>query len=161
MARITVEDCLQKENNRFALVLLAAKRAKQILQGSKVLSADAKGNKAVVSSLREIAEGFVEFMTPEEVEAAKIQEEREAEERAKEAFEKLSQPSLETNGTSLADKLRASADDDSEDEVEIEVEEEDEVVEDDSSEDDSDEEDEDSEKKDKADEIDTSEEPVI
>ncbi|MFO0003208.1 MAG: DNA-directed RNA polymerase subunit omega, partial [bacterium] len=34
MARITVEDCLTQENNRFALVQLASKRTKQLLQGS-------------------------------------------------------------------------------------------------------------------------------
>lgn len=118
MARITVEDCLQNENNRFALVLLAAKRAKQILQGSKVLSAEAKGNKAIVSSLREIAEGQVGFMSAEEVAEAVVLEEREAEERSKEAFEKLSQSPTETNGNALANKLRASAIE--EDEVESE-----------------------------------------
>ncbi len=123
MARITVEDCLENENNRFALVLLAAKRAKQILQGGKVLSAEAKGNKAIVSSLREIAEGQVGFMSPEEVAAAKIQEEREAEERAREAFEKLSQG--ESNGSALADKLRASASEDEEEEIEAAPEEDD------------------------------------
>lgn len=65
MARITVEDCLTKETNRFALVLLAAKRTKQILHGSKTLISDAK-NKAVVNALREIAAGKVRFMTEEE-----------------------------------------------------------------------------------------------
>lgn len=67
MARITVEDCLTRENNRFALVQLAAKRTKQILQGSKILINDPRANKAVVTSLREIADGKVRFMTPEEI----------------------------------------------------------------------------------------------
>lgn len=66
MARITVEDCLTKETNRFALVLLAAKRTKQILHGSKALITDAK-NKAVVNALREIAAGKVRFMTEQEI----------------------------------------------------------------------------------------------
>ncbi|RIL04794.1 MAG: DNA-directed RNA polymerase subunit omega, partial [Proteobacteria bacterium] len=57
MARITVEDCLTRENNRFALVLLASKRTKQILQGAKSVLDQERGNKAVVSSLREIATG--------------------------------------------------------------------------------------------------------
>ena len=65
MARITVEDCLRKENNRFALVLLAAKRTKQLLKGSRPLTAEVK-NKPVVNALREIAEGKVRFMTEEE-----------------------------------------------------------------------------------------------
>ena len=65
MARITVEDCLTKETNRFALVLLASKRTKQILRGGKTLVTDSK-NKAVVTALREIAAGKVRFMTEEE-----------------------------------------------------------------------------------------------
>ena len=53
MARITVEDCLEHVENRFQLVLLAAKRAKQLLKGSRpLLDSD---NKEVVTALREIA----------------------------------------------------------------------------------------------------------
>lgn len=74
MARITVEDCLAKESNRFALVQLAAKRTKQLLQGAKTLITDARSNKAVVTALREIADGKVRFMTPEEAVLAKEQE---------------------------------------------------------------------------------------
>lgn len=65
MARITVEDCLQYENNRFALVLLASKRAKQILSGAHVLISEVK-NKPIVTSLREIAAHKVRFMTADE-----------------------------------------------------------------------------------------------
>lgn len=78
MARITVEDCLAKENNRFVLVHLAAKRTKQILQGSRVLSEAAQGNKTVVAALREIAEGKVRFMTEEEAQEARDQERQRA-----------------------------------------------------------------------------------
>lgn len=85
MARITVEDCLTKETNRFALVLLAAKRTKQILHGSKALIADAK-NKAVVNALREIAAGKVRFMTEEERQAAD-QARRQQQEQEREAAE--------------------------------------------------------------------------
>jgi DNA-directed RNA polymerase subunit omega len=57
MARITVEDCLENVENRFQLVLLAAKRAKQLLKGSRpLLDAD---NKEVVTALREVAAGKV------------------------------------------------------------------------------------------------------
>ena len=62
MARITVEDCLQVENNRFSLVILAAKRAKQLL-GGKHLLIDSRGNKSVVNALREIAAGKIHFKT--------------------------------------------------------------------------------------------------
>lgn len=54
MARITVEDCLEKIPNRFALVMVTSKRAKQIMKGSNPL-VDAKDNKVVVTALREIA----------------------------------------------------------------------------------------------------------
>ena len=60
MARITVEDCLNHESNRFSLVRLAAQRAKQLLQGSSPVT-DTKGNRAIVSALREIASGKVRF----------------------------------------------------------------------------------------------------
>jgi DNA-directed RNA polymerase subunit omega len=57
MARITVEDCLKKIGNRFAVVMLAAKRTKQLLQGAKPLvNVD---NREVVTALREIAAGKV------------------------------------------------------------------------------------------------------
>ena len=60
MARITVEDCLVHEHNRFALVRLASRRAKQLLMGDHTVTDDDE-NKAVVTSLREIAEGKVRF----------------------------------------------------------------------------------------------------
>ncbi len=72
MARITVEDCLEQENNRFALVQLAAKRTKQILGGAKALVASS--NKAVVTALREIADSKVRFMTEDEIVLAREQE---------------------------------------------------------------------------------------
>ena len=60
MARVTVEDCLEKVPNRFALVLLVAKRAKQLLKGSEMTVAT-KGNKYIVGALREVAIGNVAF----------------------------------------------------------------------------------------------------
>jgi len=55
MARVTVEDCLAKVPNRFALIHLAAKRTKQLMKGSRP-QVDSPGNKPAVLSLREIAE---------------------------------------------------------------------------------------------------------
>ena len=60
MARVTVEDCLEKVNNRFALVLLVAKRSKQLLKGDTCTS-PGKNNKYIVNSLREVAAGNVYF----------------------------------------------------------------------------------------------------
>jgi DNA-directed RNA polymerase subunit omega len=62
MARVTVEDCLAREENRFALVVLAATRTRQIMKGSHAL-VRAK-NKPSVLSLREIAAGKVHFNRP-------------------------------------------------------------------------------------------------
>jgi DNA-directed RNA polymerase subunit omega len=59
MARVTVEDCLEQEENRFALVVLAASRTRQLMKGAPSL-VNAK-NKAPVVSLREIAAGKVRF----------------------------------------------------------------------------------------------------
>lgn len=79
MARITVEDCLVQENNRFALVQLASKRTKQLLQGSSAQITDRR-NKSVVTALREIADGCVRFMTAEETQAYEEEQARIAEE---------------------------------------------------------------------------------
>jgi DNA-directed RNA polymerase subunit omega len=57
MARITVEDCLQRIPNRFSLVLVAAERTKQILKGAATLIPNDKENKEAVTALREIAAG--------------------------------------------------------------------------------------------------------
>jgi DNA-directed RNA polymerase subunit omega len=59
MARLTVEDCLARESNRFALVVLAADRAKQLARGARprVVS----HNRPAVVALREIAAGRVRF----------------------------------------------------------------------------------------------------
>jgi DNA-directed RNA polymerase subunit omega len=59
MARITVEDCLERIPNRFSLVLVTAERAKQLLKGADCLIEDDRTNKEVVTALREIAAGRV------------------------------------------------------------------------------------------------------
>ncbi len=61
MARVTVEDCLEKVDNRFLLVMLSAKRVKQLYKGAKPLIENRADNKNVVISLREIAAGKVNF----------------------------------------------------------------------------------------------------
>jgi DNA-directed RNA polymerase subunit omega len=59
MARVTVEDCLELVPNRFALVVLAAERARQLSRGATAL-VDCD-NKPAVTALREIANGSVKF----------------------------------------------------------------------------------------------------
>jgi DNA-directed RNA polymerase subunit omega len=59
MARVTVQDCLDQVNNHFALVILAANRARQIaLGGRRLVECD---NKSAVTALREIGAGKVRF----------------------------------------------------------------------------------------------------
>ncbi len=61
MARVTVEDCLDKVENRFLLVMLSAKRVKQLYKGSKPIIENKASNKNVVLSLREIASGKLSY----------------------------------------------------------------------------------------------------
>jgi len=61
MARVTVEDCLEKVDNRFLLVMLASKRVKNLYKGARPLIENKAGNKNVVLSLREIAAGKVKY----------------------------------------------------------------------------------------------------
>lgn len=63
MARVTVEDCLEHVENRFALVHAAAKRSREIGKGARPL-VPCK-NKEVVTALREIAAGKVKLDLPE------------------------------------------------------------------------------------------------
>ncbi len=63
MARVTVEDCLVELDNRFALVLLATGRTRQLMKGSRPL-VDNQKNKEPVIALREIADGRVRFDRP-------------------------------------------------------------------------------------------------
>ena len=58
MARITVEDCLDKINNPFDLVLVAARRARRLANGAHAM-VDIENDKPTVLALREIAEGLV------------------------------------------------------------------------------------------------------
>ena len=60
MARITVEDCLKKVDNRFELVLVSSKRARQLMVGNKESQLDWENDKATVLALREIEEGLVD-----------------------------------------------------------------------------------------------------
>ena len=69
MARVTVEDCLEHVDNRFELVLLATKRARQLVNGVEPLL-PWENDKPTVVALREIAEGLITSQTLEEVQLA-------------------------------------------------------------------------------------------
>lgn len=78
MARVTVEDCLDHVDNRFELVLLASKRARQLTAG-KEATLEWENDKPTVMALREISEGNITTKIMEEMAAA--------EKRAREAAE--------------------------------------------------------------------------
>lgn len=60
MARITVEDCLDHVDNRFELVMVSSKRARQLAVGGKEPNLPWENDKPTVMALREIEEGFVD-----------------------------------------------------------------------------------------------------
>jgi len=69
MARVTVEDCLEHVDNRFNLVLLASKRARQLANGGRQPQVEEENDKPTVLALREIAAGVVDadFIAREEM----------------------------------------------------------------------------------------------
>ncbi|MEG3765179.1 DNA-directed RNA polymerase subunit omega [Alteromonas sp. 14N.309.X.WAT.G.H12] len=66
MARVTVEDAVDKVGNRFDLVLVAARRARQLATGGKESLVDAQNDKPTVTALREIEQGLVNADTLEQ-----------------------------------------------------------------------------------------------
>jgi DNA-directed RNA polymerase subunit omega len=68
MARITVEDCLANVENRFELVLIASKRARQVAMGHQP-HVELENDKPTVIALREIAEGLIGKSVLDEVDA--------------------------------------------------------------------------------------------
>ncbi len=76
MARVTVEDCLDKVDNRFQLVLVATKRARQLAKGAEPF-VEWENDKPTVVALREIAENYVTPAIldekPEDTEAAEVE----------------------------------------------------------------------------------------
>lgn len=65
MARITVEDCVGRVPNMFQLVLIAAKRARQLANGAEAM-VEWENDKPTVVALREIAEGYIDESIMEE-----------------------------------------------------------------------------------------------
>ncbi len=60
MARVTVEDCLENVENRFELIMVSSKRARQLATGGKEAKVAWENDKATVVALREIAEGHID-----------------------------------------------------------------------------------------------------
>ena len=104
MARVTVEDCLDKVQNRFELVLVAAKRAHQLNSGGFRSTLDAAKDKPTVLALREIEAGLIdasilteEYAMEEELNA---QEKLAEEAQMNEVNEELSQTTLDSEAES-------------------------------------------------------------
>ena len=89
MARVTIEDCIERINNQFELVLVASKRARKLENGAHP-ELPVERDKPTVLALREIAEGVVTRESLEEQEAREASEAMAAEaaEAAEEAAEK-------------------------------------------------------------------------
>ena len=71
MARVTVEDCLEKINNRFDLVMVASRRARQLQTGGKDPLIPNHKDKPTVMALREVAAGLIGYSILDEVEIRK------------------------------------------------------------------------------------------
>ena len=96
MARVTVEDCLPAVDNRFDLVLVASRRARQLAMGAMPL-VDIENDKPTVVALREIAAGVMNQEILDEIEA----KERAAEElelAAEFAEQQAAQPEQDQQG---------------------------------------------------------------
>jgi len=88
MARVTVEDCIEKIPNRFELVLMAGQRARDIAAGSP-LSVDKDNDKNPVIALREIAESAVDLGLLQEDLIKGLQKHVESDEPAEDGFDAL------------------------------------------------------------------------
>ncbi len=109
MARVTVEDCLKNVKNRFELVIIASRRARQLMRGKEAKVAW-DNDKATVVALREIALGYTDFDTPSQEEqdtAAMLQS--------------LNANSLAKEQQKAAEAAIEAAEDEDLDEVDVEV----------------------------------------
>jgi DNA-directed RNA polymerase subunit omega len=88
MARVTVEDCVDKIPNRFDLVMLAAQRAREISAGAQ-LAVERDNDKNPVVALREIADQVVDFETLRQSLISGLQKQSETEEPEEDMMELL------------------------------------------------------------------------
>lgn len=106
MARVTVEDCVDKVPNRFDLVLMAAQRARAVAAGAE-LTIDRDNDKNPVVALREIAETTV---LPEELREAIIEDMQKRVDDDEPEMAVNAEDSDETNATQLGEGDRMSED---------------------------------------------------
>ena len=105
MARVTVEDCLDKVENRFELVLVAAKRAHQLNSGGYRSTLDAGKDKPTVLALREIEAGLIDasILTEEYAMEEELNAQDKLAEQAKisQVAEELSEVTLDTESDDI------------------------------------------------------------
>ena len=94
MARVTVEDCLENVENRFELVMVSSKRARQLATGGRDPLVAIENDKPTVLALREIAEGHINASilnepTQEETEALALSAVQEGLEQQEQQFNSL------------------------------------------------------------------------
>ena len=108
MARVTVEDCLNNVDNRFQLVLVATKRARQISLGAEPFIEE-ENDKPTVLALREIAEGLVTRDILDDAIEEEVLEFIESESEAGEATESAESSELDALTAALQAELASSA----------------------------------------------------
>lgn len=109
MARVTVEDCLENVDNRFELVLVSSRRARQIAMGKEPM-VEEENDKPTVIALREIAEGFVNASILDEKEEEPVEEIMGEEMMAEEGAEVTAEaaPASETVTDDVAAAIQAA-----------------------------------------------------
>ena len=112
MARITVEDCLDKVDNQYDLVLLAKERTVQLNAGSPML-VDEDNDKRTIISLREIGDGKIEVKEIEESaikrlrkEPDEVEQQEETEEETNDDFENLYKGQVSKSGVAILPSKR-------------------------------------------------------
>jgi len=103
MARVTVEDCLDKVDNRFQLVLVATKRARQLANGVQPL-VEWENDKPTIVALREIADGLIGPSILDEPIHPVFEEEEETEEQAEAGAEDKVKAEADTVPAAAADE---------------------------------------------------------
>jgi len=109
MARITVEDCLERVDNRFQLVMIASKRARQLQTGGKDPLVSVDKDKPTVVALREIADGHVDVSILKEKPTMELDEASLEAQHAAEVEVAAEMPSILDEGIEITDSPEGQA----------------------------------------------------
>jgi len=109
MARITVEDCLERVDNRFQLVMVSSKRARQLQTGGKDPLVSVDKDKPTVIALREIADGLVDKSILKEKPTVELDETSLEAQHAAEVEVAAEMPSVLDEGIEVTDNPEGQA----------------------------------------------------